>query len=239
LGSDSISAGTLRAASAADSRRAGAGSARRRGFLLAVLGCVATQPLVAQPSPAAPVPAQGTITYFIAAGDPAAAYRDGDPELARWALGAWQRAAVGAFELAEVEDPDDAAIRIVFAGARGGTFGVMSPSRSATGTMRATVVIYPDTAAFGAEIAERAQSDPLYRDTIVYLTCVHEIGHALGLEHTAEFADIMYWFGFGGDIPGFFGRYRERLRTRADIARFSGLSPGDVAQLRATEREID
>jgi predicted Zn-dependent protease len=180
------------------------------------------------------VPATGTITYFIAAGDPAAAYRDGDPELARWALAAWQRAAAGGFELVEVENAADAAIRVVFAGARGGTFGVMSPSRTAAGIASATVVIYPDTDAFGAVIAERARSDPLYRDTIVYLTCVHEIGHALGLEHTADFADIMYWFAYGGDIPGFFGRYRDRLRTRADIARYSGLSPGDVTQLRGS-----
>ena len=67
---------------------------------------------------------------------------------------------------------------------------------------------------------------------------MHEIGHALGLVHTAEFADVMYWFAYGGDIPAFFGRYRERLRTRADIARTSGLSPGDIEQLRATDSTL-
>jgi hypothetical protein len=235
LGSDSISVTTLRAASAADPRRAAGRACPRRGFLLTILAFFPTPALLAQPAAQAPVPARGTITYFIAPGDRAQAYRDGDPELARWALAAWQRASVGAFDLVEVKDPEAAAIRIVFAGARGGTFGLMRPSRAADGTTSATVMVYADTEAFGAEIAERARSDPLYRDAIVYLTCVHEIGHALGLVYTAEFTDIMYWFGYGGDIPAFFGRYRDRLRTRADIARTSGLSPGDIAQLRGTD----
>jgi hypothetical protein len=60
----------------------------------------------------------------------------------------------------------------------------------------------------------------------------HEIGHALGLPHTAEFADIMYFFGYGGDIPAFFNRYRTRLKNRGDIATTSGLSPADIARVR-------
>src|ERR1022692_1981450 len=58
--------------------------------------------------------------------------------------------------------------------------------------------------------------DDLLRDTIVYLTCLHESGHALGLAHTNQFADIMYYFGFGGDINEYFGRYRRLLSTRDD-----------------------
>ena len=62
---------------------------------------------------------------------------------------------------------------------------------------------------------------------------MHELGHALGLRHTANFADVMYFFGFGGDIPRFFMRYRERLGERADIPHVSGLSQGDLTQLDA------
>jgi hypothetical protein len=43
----------------------------------------------------------------------------------------------------------------------------------------------------------------------------------------------MYFFGYGGDIVGYFDRYRQQLRSRDDIARVSGLSDGDVSRLRA------
>ena len=71
------------------------------------------------------------------------------------------------------------------------------------------------------------------RDTIVYLTCLHELGHALGLAHTADFEDVMYFFGLGGDLEEFFGRYRRALSERGDIRTSSGLSAGDLEQLRA------
>ena len=74
------------------------------------------------------------------------------------------------------------------------------------------------------------------RDSIVYLTCVHELGHALGLPHTRDYRDIMYYFGYGGDIPNYFQRYRAELRSRRDIANVSGLSSGDVMALKALYR---
>ena len=41
----------------------------------------------------------------------------------------------------------------------------------------------------------------------------------------------MYFFGFGGDIVEYFMRYRSKLQSRADIAKYSGLSSGDVDTL--------
>ena len=43
----------------------------------------------------------------------------------------------------------------------------------------------------------------------------------------------MYFFGYGGDIPKYFDRYRTQLRSRPDIAKVSGLSSGDVTTLKA------
>jgi hypothetical protein len=71
------------------------------------------------------------------------------------------------------------------------------------------------------------EKDELLRDAIVYLTCLHETGHALGLEHTANFADIMYSFQYGGDIPEYFGRYRRLLESRGDIRKHPGMSAAD------------
>jgi len=113
-----------------------------------------------------------------------------------------------------------------------GLYGEMQPLVVA-GRRGAAVFIRPDTDALGEQIAQRSREDPLFRDTVVYLTCLHELGHALGLTHTSDFADVMYFFGFGGDISQFFGRYRDQLRTRDDIADVAGLSAGDLTQLGA------
>ena len=65
---------------------------------------------------------------------------------------------------------------------------------------------------------------------------MHELGNALGLRHTRDYADIMYFFGYGGDIPNYFGRYRTQLTARTDIAKVSGLSAGDVTRLKELYR---
>ena len=88
----------------------------------------------------------------------------------------------------------------------------------------------------GAEVYVRPapfpiNGDQLMRDTIVYLTCLHETGHALGLAHTDVFDDIMYSFQYGGDIPEYFGRYRRKLQSREDIRKNSGMSEGDRKHL--------
>ena len=88
----------------------------------------------------------------------------------------------------------------------------------------------------GAEVYVRPaplslNEDKLLRDAVVYLTCLHETGHALGLPHTAAFDDIMYSFQYGGDIPEYFGRYLRKLKTRDDIGKNSGLSEADRKSL--------
>jgi hypothetical protein len=126
-------------------------------------------------------------------------------------------------------------IRVYWAGPTGGQYGEMRPL-IVDGQRGAAVYVRPDTDALGPDIARLATTDSLVRETIVYLTCLHELGHALGLSHTADYADIMYFFGFGGDIPAYFDRYRRQLRMRGDIASVAGLSIADIARLRAIHR---
>ena len=171
------------------------------------------------------------VPYFIADGIGRTGYRPGDRELAGWALAAWQRHAASALGLVAAAE-STAIVRLYWANPREGQYGEMRPlivgSRNG-----AAVYIRPDMDGLGPEIAQRAATDDLLRDSIVYLTCLHELGHALGLSHTASFDDIMYFFGYGGDIVEYFGRYRRQLRSRADIARISGLSNGDIKRLHA------
>lgn len=179
-----------------------------------------------------PVEASGhtaVVGYFIGTGEPGSAYRSGDRALAHWALEAWERALDGALHFMPASE-NAARLRLYWVAADAGEYGEMRPIE-VTGERGAAVFIRPDTDALGADIAALAREDPLYRDTIVYLTCLHEIGHALGLAHTADPRDVMYFFGFGGDVVAFFARFRTTLGTRADIATHPGLSAGDLAQL--------
>ncbi|NNC66240.1 MAG: matrixin family metalloprotease [Gammaproteobacteria bacterium] len=158
-------------------------------------------------------------------------FRPSDAELATLALHDWARSAHGQLSFSPAPEAS-ALLRVYWVEASFGQYGEMRPL-VVDGRRGASVYIRPDTDALGEEIAIRSREDPLFRDTIVYLTCLHELGHALGLEHTAEFEDIMYFFGFGGDILEFFERYRSQLRSREDIATVTGLSQGDLTQLRA------
>lgn len=171
---------------------------------------------------AAPAPAK-KITYWVEpCGKPENGCRAGDSELAAWALRAWQNAAEGALEFSPVAARSEARIRILWASAEQGLYGEARPI-TVNGQRGAELYVLPAPLETGG--------DPLLRDAIVYLTCLHESGHALGLAHTSAFDDIMYSFQFGGDIPEYFGRYRRRLRTRADIQNNSGLSDADRRHL--------
>jgi hypothetical protein len=165
-----------------------------------------------------------TLRYWVepSATPQASGCHAGDPELARWALQAWQAASGGALHLEMTPNRDSAQIRVFWAGGRDGLYGEARPIE-VDGIRGAEVYVLPE---------QSNSNDPLLRDAILYLTCVHETGHALGLRHTAAFADIMYSFQFGGDIEEYFGRYRRLLSARADIAKHAGISEADQRQLR-------
>ena len=136
--------------------------------------------------------------------------RPADPDLAQWAMEAWAGASGGKLKVIRTVEKESARIRFYWITTREGLYGETR----------------------GGEIYVRPEpGQGLSRDTIVYLTCLHESGHALGLPHTAEFADIMYNFQFGGDIGQYFGRYSRKLARRDDIRHNSGISPNDRAQL--------
>jgi matrixin len=175
--------------------------------------------------------ASDQIGTFIAAGDERERYRPADRQLAQWALDAWQRATGSVLRLTPAPEAS-ARVRLYWAGPQSGQYGEMR-SLQVDGRVGAAVYIRPDTTSLGPDIHALATSDPLFRDTVVYLTCVHELGHAFGLEHTADFRDIMYSFEYGGDIVEYFSRYRRQLKSRDDIAKASAMSGADIAKIRA------
>jgi hypothetical protein len=174
--------------------------------------------------------AQSPIPYFIADGSGVPGYRSSDRDLARWALEAWQRTSPKRLRF-DASTESDALVRLYWAGPEGGQYGEMRPL-IVGGRRGAAVFIRPEVESLGPDIARRARVDDLLRDSIVYLTCLHELGHALGLTHTRDFGDIMYYFGYGGDVVEFFSRYRTQLHTRDDMATTSGLSAADLERMR-------
>ena len=148
-------------------------------------------------------------------------------QLVERAMRTWSTAADGGFTLRRTFIPREAGISVFFNGA-GGNYGETRPRVN-----RATGLIEQAEVAIAADAP--IQADPMTRDIIVYLTALHELGHALGLEHTVNFDDIMYLFREPEDGPRYFGNYRRLLRTGDDIGttKATGLSAYDVTALRA------
>jgi len=216
------------------------------GFLLSALCVVATPPSATPPDapPAAlhTVTAYGQqevwrldrsqpITYFIAEGSAESGFKDEDRTLAEWALEMWGRQTDPPVDL--VPGPEaTATIRVYWMPAGTNLYGEMQ-GRMVDGRLAADVFVHPDTDGLGPDIAQRARLNPLFRDTVVYLTGVHELGHAFGLSHTSAFADIMYSFQYGGDFVAYFMRFQEQLGVWDDIRHVSPFSNADGVAFRS------
>jgi len=172
-----------------------------------------------------------SVTFFVADASAESGAREADLTLASWALEAWARLADPPVQLVPAPEAN-ATLRIYWVGPADGLYGE-TRGRVVDGRVAADVFVHSSTVSLGADIHAVATRDPLFRDTIVYLTLVHELGHAFGLRHTSAFADIMYSFQHGGDFVAYFMRFRDKLRRREDIPEASPFSGGDVEAFEA------
>src|SRR5438477_9201794 len=161
--------------------------------------------------------ARQPITVYIEDGKGVQGYRDSDPALAKMALDAWSRESGGKLQFTQSKEREGALIRLRWISPTEGLYGE-TQRIDVKGKAGAIVYVMPQVAAQGEPLASRAVQDTLLRDTVVYLTCVHELGHAVGLYHTNKFQDIMYFFGYGGDILQYFTRYRNQLQLLGGLA---------------------
>ncbi len=122
-----------------------------------------------------------------------------DSQLAQWAIEAWQHASHGGIHFVAVKDREPAQIRLVWASEQQGMYGEARPI-VVEGKRGAEVYVRP--------APMRAGDDHLLRDAIVYMTCLHETGHALGLVHTAAFDVFSLAETLSNTLPAIAASYR-------------------------------
>lgn len=145
-------------------------------------------------------------------------------EMVRRAARSWSRASGGILRFADSAEFPNLGIRVRFV-RDDENFGEAVPyvDRRTRRIVRADVVLVMDP-----------PGDGLHKQLVVYLSALHELGHALGLSHVDDFGDVMYRFRRPADPDRFFLGYRRKLRSAGDIGSeaASGLTPRDVGALR-------